>query len=368
MYTIANIRPFGHNVGNAAISFAMKNMIHDTFGRLVSFVEYPATRKYDSSKAGLTPQVVHEINRFADGVIIGGGNLFENNEIDIDSVALKNLQPPIMLFSNSRGRIYDRYGRLTERTDVIPDQKLISLIEKADISLSRDSATSNFISKLGDFSNDDVGYCPTINTGKYTSLLPTLPEKESVGVLISVRSPSLMNIPYRLQNRITSDIEDCIDLLRSEGYKRIRLLCNDSRDLDFANSFRFSKKVDTVFTSDVYLYLAMLKQAELVVSYRLHATLPSISMSTPTVNISYDERAICLFNDLQLNDHHINLVETGDNFMHELKKRVEDSNGIYKDYSTILKEWKNFSDIQFESLQNFESLIKKYLQDGRKYN
>ena len=99
MYTIANIRPFGHNVGNTAISFALKNMLYDSFGRLVTVIDYPATGKYETtSKAGLSKQTIHDINRFADGVIIGGGNLFENDEIDVNFESLKHLQP-LLCFS-----------------------------------------------------------------------------------------------------------------------------------------------------------------------------------------------------------------------------------------------------------------------------
>ena len=365
MFTIANIRPFGHNVGNAAISFSMKNMLHDVFGRLISVVEYPATSKYDSKKAGLSAAVVHEINRYADGVIIGGGNLYENNEIDIDPIALDHLQVPLMLFSNSRGRVYDRYGRLSERTDVIPDSKLHALVSRADISLSRDSATHNHIAKIGLGEKDVVGWCPTINTGKYVDQLPDLPEREEVGVLISVRTPNLMNLPYRLQNKVTKDIEDTIDMLRDLGHRRIRLLCNDSRDLDFSNSFRLSKKVDTVFTSDVYIYLSLLRSASLVVSYRLHATLPSISMGIPAVNISYDERAISLFEDLGLNGHHINYVELEHCFRDELKSRLDSVHGVTESYGRIHASWSKRADSQFAALSEFKGLVSRYVESGR---
>lgn len=366
MFTIANIRPFGHNVGNAAIGFAMKNMIHETFGRLVSVVEYPASSKYDSKKAGLTASVVHEINRYADGVIIGGGNLFENNEIDVDPVALANLQAPLMLFSNSRGRIYDRYGRLSERTDVIPDSKLASLINRADVSLSRDSATHDHIATIGHGNKDRVGWCPTINIGRYENQLPLLPVDEDAGVLISVRTPSLMNLPYRLQNKVTKDIEDTIDMLRDFGHRRVRLLCNDSRDLDFSNSFRLSKKVDTVFTNDVYTYLSLLKNASLVVSYRLHATLPSISMGVPAVNISYDERAISLFNDLGLKDRHINYVEQEHLFTEVLESHINTSQAITASYGQIHKSWSSMSEVQFRALRDFKLLVEQYLEAGRR--
>ncbi|MDD9930935.1 MAG: hypothetical protein OXR70_03590, partial [Candidatus Marinimicrobia bacterium] len=102
MFTLANIRPFGHNVGNQAISFALRQMLYDVFGRFVTIIDYPATSKHETTaKAGLSKNTIHEINRFVDGVIVGGGNLYENNEIDIDVNALGTLQQPLMLFSNS---------------------------------------------------------------------------------------------------------------------------------------------------------------------------------------------------------------------------------------------------------------------------
>lgn len=365
MFTIALIRPYGHNVGNAAISFAMKNMLHDVFGRLVSVVEYPATSKYDSKKAGLSATVVHEINRYADGVIIGGGNLYENNEIDIDPIALAHLQVPLMLFANSRGRIYDRYGRLAERTDVIPDSKLHALVSRADISLSRDSSTHDYIVKMGLANKDVVGWCPTINIGKYVSNLPRLPASEEAGVLISVRTPSLMNLPYRLQNKVTKDLEDTIDMLRDLGHKRVRLLCNDSRDLDYSNSFRLSKKIDTVFTNDVYVYLSLLKNSSLVVSFRLHASLPAVSMGVPAVNISYDERAISLFENLDLSDQHLNYVELEQRFRDELELRLSSASRITDSYELIHASWSEKSKNQFTALRSFKDLVSRYLQTSR---
>ena len=93
MITIANIRPWGHNIGNDAINFALRQMLYEVFGRLVTVVDYPATNKHETTaKAGLTKGTIHEINKFVDGVILGGGNLYENDEIDVDYNALKTLR------------------------------------------------------------------------------------------------------------------------------------------------------------------------------------------------------------------------------------------------------------------------------------
>lgn len=363
MYTIVNIRPLGYNVGNNAIHFALRHMLYETFGRLVSIIEYPATNKHESTaKSGLTPSTVHDINRFADGVIVGGGNLYENDEIDVDPRALSALQPPLMLFSNSRGRIYDRHGCLTDRSDVIPDGKLRALLARADISLSRDSATNHYLNTID--SRDQVGWCPTINVHRYSDKLPSLPETEDVGALISVRTPALMNVPYRFQSRIQEHIEAAIDKLREVGHKRIRILCNDSRDLDFATAFRYTKRVDSVYTNDVYQYLALLRQAEMVVSYRMHATLPSISFGTPTVNVVYDERAQSLFGDLGLSSACLNMVELGDYFCNALMASIEKGGYTDRNHRSLLPDWGRKADSQFESFGSFKEMVKSYLAQG----
>lgn len=363
MYTIANIRPLGYNVGNHAIHFALRHMLYETFGRLVSIIEYPATSKHESTtKAGLTPATVHEINRFADGVIVGGGNLYENDEIAVDARALAALKPPLMLFSNSRGRIYDRHGQLSDRSDVIPDAKLGALLERADISLSRDNATQLHLHSID--ARDQVGWCPTINMNRYANNLPCLPENEDVGVLISVRTPELMNVPYRYQSRIQMHIESAIDALRAAGHKRIRILCNDSRDLDFATAFRYTKQVDSVYTNDVYQYLALLRAAQLVISYRLHASLPAISFGTPTVNIVYDERAESLFADLGLTPARLNLVELGDDFVAALNESINAGGYGPQQHAPLKADWQDKCDIQFAHMIKFRGLMESYLKTG----
>ena len=364
MYTIANIRPLGYNIGNQAINFALRHMLYEAFGRLISVIDYPATNRHESTtKGGLTPGTVFEINRFADGVIVGGGNLFENDEIAVDDRALRSLQPPMMMFSNSRGRIFDRHGRLSDRSDVIPDSKLNSLLSRADISLSRDSATHTHLKTIND--KDELGWCPTINLAKYTHNLPTLPEHEQVGALISVRTPGLMNVPYRHQSVVQAQVELAIDKLRALGHKRIRILCNDSRDLDFATTFRYTKEVDSVFTNDVYQYLALLKNADMVISYRLHATLPAIAYGTPAINVVYDERAKSLCSDLGLDSASLNMVELGEDFPAAFAAAIEGGGYTESNHQILKPRWREISEAQFAELQRFKGMMQRYLESGR---
>lgn len=358
MYTIANIRPMGQNVGNHAIHFGLKQLVHGAFGRMVSVIDYPSSHlPGDSGVCGITAESVNEINRFADGVIVGGGNLYENGSLKIETTALQALKPPLMLFSNSWGRTYDRFDSLMPRSDSISSSDLRGLVERADFSLSRDSATHNLISSMG--LDDSLGWCPTIGLSKYLRHLPPLPESEKVGALVSIRTPQLMNVSARHQRRIPETIEQVIDFLRSSGYSRVRVLCNDRRDLDFATLFKHSKGVDAVFTSDVYEYLSLLENANFLVSFRLHATLPAISFGTPLVNLSYDERASSLIQDLGVESSSINLVEQNENLIALLGNKIRDG-GFVASASTQSK-WEKFQQIQVTYFSRFRSKVSEYV-------
>ena len=366
MFVIANIRPVGHNIGNSAINFALRNMLYETFGRLVTIIEFPASSKHESTaKAGLTKKTIHDINRYADGVIIGGGNLYENDEIAVDLDSLANLLPPLMLFSNSRGRIYGRDARLHERSDVISDNKFKTLLDASDISLSRDTATVEYAKKLG--LRDQIGYCPTINIKNYLERIPNLPKDEYVGALISIRTPDLMNIPVRFQCRVPDDINAFIDILFRNGHKRVRILCNDSRDLDFSQQFKGSRNIDTLHTNDVYEYLSVLRKASMVVSYRLHATLPAISMGTPNVNIIYDERACSLSSDLKIGDVGSNMITDAD-FRNSICQKIAAGGYTASDHKKISKYWDKISDMQYQQLVQFKSLVSSYVEKNRLFD
>lgn len=363
MYTIANIRPFGHNIGNGAIHFALRNMLYDVFGRLVTIIDYPATSKHEStSKAGISKGNVHEFNRYVDGVIIGGGNLYENDEIYIDDVALKNLNPPLFLFSNSRGRIYGRNFQLQERSDVISDSKLKNLTNRADLSASRDRSTYNYICNLG--SKDTIGFCPTININRFKHNLPSLPANEEVGALISIRTPNLMNIPVQFQSRITDDIRHSIELLKKNGHKRVRILCNDTRDLDYAQLFKGTNSVDTLYLNDVYEYLSVLDNASIVVSYRLHASLPSVSLKTPVVNITYDERAESLCEDLGLQKYSVSMFKNR-NYLDKISTMIKKNGFIIDNHPDLVNNFNDIKNKQIGLLNEFKFIVEKYVNENR---
>ncbi|MEC9092974.1 MAG: polysaccharide pyruvyl transferase family protein [Planctomycetota bacterium] len=184
MINLFCIRPKGFNVGNDAIFQGTRHFLYRAFGEAVNLITLPATAKYEGmAKAGLTAKTVYEINQYGHGVIVGGGNLFENGELDVDLDALKCLEAPLMLFSLSRGKVYGRHNQLVDRTDAIPDRIIQGLDAKASFSLARDYATAEYMKQIG-CKNCTVGGCPTIFLeevrGRFTQM-PTEGKRNAYG-------------------------------------------------------------------------------------------------------------------------------------------------------------------------------------------
>jgi polysaccharide pyruvyl transferase WcaK-like protein len=132
--------------------------------------------------------------------------------------------------------------------------------------------------------------------------------------------------------------------------------------LDFATLFKFkdSRGVDSVFTSDVYEYLSILRKAKFLVSFRLHATLPAISFGTPLVNLSYDERASSLIRDLDVEASNINLVEEKENLSLLLEKKIREGGFVAPPH--IRQKWKLFREDQLAQFLQFKTMVTDYIE------
>jgi hypothetical protein len=308
MINVFRIRPRGLNIGNALIDVATVSVLREAFGGPVNLVPVPATSSdEEGSIAGLTARSVHEMNLYGHGVVIGGGNLFENGRLDVDRAALRSLGPPMLLLGLSYGRIYDHRGRLTRRTDSMSDETIVALHRQATASLARDDATVAHLRGLGAPGVVLAG-CPTVHA--LDVMGPSAaPTRDGVATLISVRNPDLMSVPVASQIRVRDDVRRLVELLEAEGRGPVQLLCHDKRDLTFAASVG---DAEYLLPDDVWSYLRLLRSASLIVSFRLHASVPCLRFGTPVVNISYDERSLSLVRSLGLGEWDIDLVREED--------------------------------------------------------
>ena len=333
----------GYNIGNFAISISIRKALTAQYPNC-TIVTIPA---YGTNDSGLSKGLIYEANQWADGIIVGGGNLYENNELEVDFNALLSLKVPLILFSISLGKIYLRDTLLERRTDTIPDEHLVKLHKFSDRSLSRDIATYKHLKSLG-IDNTVIGGCPTLSL---SSIVPSKNiNRKGTNIFLSIRNPELMNIPRKLKLKLPSIIKNISCLIKDRYGIYPTLLCHDQRDLSFASSF---ENLDMYFTSDIYEYLELLNTASLVISMRVHATLPCLSYGIPVVNLSYDERALSLMETIGYSEWDINLVKKQDDLINQITERI-----IKLDKLTSLKVenanlWEDLSKLQFEALSIF---------------
>lgn len=352
MINLYSVRPKGFNIGNDVIYLGVNHFIRNAFKKNFNVISLPATSKYESQKkGGVSSQTVYEINQFGHGLIIGGGNLYENGELEVNPNALAALEKPMMIFSVSRGRIYNKNLEMVNRTDVMTDDKIRLLNQRADISLSRDKSTKKYIDNLD--APNTLGGCPTLFINEIPQHLVPLLEADKTDALISIRTPTLMSIPVSYQYGMREDMLRIIELLKRKGYANVKILCHDHRDIPFAASFG---NVDYVYTEDVYTYLTYLRNTRLNVTYRLHSFIPCLSYGVPAVKISYDERAISMLDTLGMDEWNINMLK--DDVIKELENRIDNIKDL-EALKTKLKSstWQNLHNTMTESSARFAELV-----------
>jgi len=315
---IFHICPFGpgFNIGNFLIQQAVRRMIQNKSSVGVNFITVPAAGYGINS--GLSKKVIYQINQVGDGVVVGGGNLFENGEIEVDVNALQSLRKPLMLFSNSYGKIYGTDQKLHRRSDAIPDNVLCSLINAADFVLSRDIATKNHIDKIVLNSNHHVSGCPSIFISELAKDELHKNNADKFG-LIAIRNPEQMNIPLSHKVKMHSLTTGIIELMRKNTQNKPKILCNDQRDLEYASSL----DCEILYTSDVYEYFQILAHVDTSISFRVHTSLPLWSLGCSAINLSYDERSKSLIETLKMNDYDIDIIKNDSGILGKIEERLE---------------------------------------------
>lgn len=294
------VRPATRNIGNDLIGYATAQLLYDVFGADANVVSIPALK--GPQFGGMVSRQVYDMNRLADAIVVGGGNLFENGQLSYEQQAVTALRRPLMLMGLSHGRITGRDGVLEERTDALAPAAIRHLVEKSAVAMVRDVSSQAILLALG--AQVEVGGCPTLY------LPPTHRETPpDGGVLISIRHPMRMSVPPQLQWRVAEDVRALIAALGREYGQRVQLICHDYIDLEFAAGFA---DATPVYFDDVGRYLAALRDCRVHVSYRLHGFLPCLAMGSHSINLSYDERSTAMLKTIGMEQWDIDLMQEAD--------------------------------------------------------
>jgi hypothetical protein len=293
-------RPTTRNIGNDIIGYATAELLYQVFGTATNIVSIPALKGLQFG--GLTPRQVYDVNRLADVVVLGGGNLFENGQITYDAQAVDAMCRPMALIGLSHGRVYGRNGDLETRTDALSPAAIRHLVSRSAVSMVRDKASQKILKEMG--VEVVVGGCPTL------FLPPKATDIEPTGdVIISVRHPFRMSVQPKMQWRIADDVRRLIAALQAEFSRPVCLACHDYIDLEFAAGF---PNAAPIYFDDVGRYISALRNCKLHVSYRLHGFMPCLAFGSPSIHLSYDERGRSMLETVGMESWDVDLLREKD--------------------------------------------------------
>jgi hypothetical protein len=336
------------------IVHGMLAVLRSAFGCQVNMVSLPAAGSAGVKGSGLTAQTVYAINQLADGLIIGPGNLFENGALELDLQALAALTVPAMVFSVSTGRIFDRTGHLAYRTDSMSDDRIAAICRAADPVLVRDISTRDHLGGLG-YNGARIVGCPTLFL-RNPPLVPADPSPAlAESVLVSIRHPKLMSIPYSTQGRLHYEIRWIIDHFRARGLD-VRLLCHDYQDLPFACAF---PDASVLYTEDPLELLYWLRSCRLSITFRLHGFLGCLALGTPSIPVSYDERSISLIETIGLSDWTVSFLHS-QCVLAEIQKRCDELPRLQELTIQARPTWEKLYRAMIQGLEQFASRIESH--------
>lgn len=347
MTTLFCVRPATRNIGNDLINKATANLLFGVFGSDTGIVNIPALK--GAEFGGFTTKQVYDMNRFADGIVVGGGNLFENGQLSIDPRALRALRVPMLLIGLSHGRIYGRHGSLVDRTDAMPTDLIKLLLSKSTVKLVRDEASRAML-------GEDVAIagCPSMFMAENPSGAP-----RNDTILLSVRHPGRMNVPAKVQWRVAEDVRAMLSALRLLGGE-VMLACHDYADIEFASGFPETRMI---YFDDVERYVDALRRCRLCVSYRLHSFLPCLAFGTHAIHLSYDERGSAMVRTAGMAGWDIDILSERD-IVAAMMERARDVAAFHRARSDALSAMSALRERTISGIRAFAAAVDAYAAEG----
>lgn len=352
-YIIHHYCPHTYNAGDHFVILSIRKHLKNFLPNCTFIPKAVAGNRGWGKPIGLKGKNIFYSNKYADAVILGGSDQYNDWSPKIKADEIKHLLPPLFLIGlgvSSKDIDLDPFLKDRKyRRDILETNK------KASSSSVRDKATQTFLENLG-FHNSIVTGCPALflfdkkfnikNSNK--NVLFTFPYPLIHGTK-NPRKQQKFNILYRL-------IRDIIQYVESKNLNPI-IVCHDDRDVPQAQKLFPGHTI--FFSNYPNKYFDLYENARMVIGSRLHATILASSLGIPSININLDLRGTGFSKTFKLNKW--NLDYNDKHITRKTKKRI----------STILKcnpsPFKGFIKIKNEYREVFLNFMEKVAQNIREF-
>lgn len=285
-------------------------------------------------------------NEFADAVIIGGSDQYNNWSLRIKKNEINNLIPPLYLIGlgiSSAG--LDKPPKI-KKQEYLEDIKETNKVAR--YSSVRDEITQDFLRKLGVDKTILTG-CPAmylfdepfhLNKNGFVALTFPFP------VIKNTRSELYVNLIERINN--VSSIIEKFDLIPV-------ITCHDDRDVFIAQTYFPEKKI--FYSNYPDEFIDFYRRSAFVVGSRLHASILVSGLGKPFININIDKRGLGFSQTFGMSNWNLDINDS--DFDNQLKSRI---NVILNGDLSIFNE---FNKLKTKYRQIFLDFMKNVADDIR---
>jgi hypothetical protein len=301
-YIIHHYCPHTYNAGDHFVILSIRQHLKKYLPNAIFIPKAVAGNRGWGKPIGLKGENIYYSNKFADAVIIGGSDLYNNWSPKIKADEIKHLVPPLFLIGlgvSSPDLNYVPYlKKESYKTDILATNT------KAKLSSVRDLTTQQFLKNLG-FEHSIVTGCPALFL--FENQLST---NNSKSVLLTFPYPLLHRTKNSTQQKkfliLLQIIKDIISFLESKNLDPI-IVCHDDRDVPPSQILFPNHPI--FFSNYPEKYFNLYKNARIVVGSRLHATILAASMGIPFLNINLDLRGVGFSKTFKLENWNVNYNE-----------------------------------------------------------
>lgn len=302
--------PHTFNAGDHFVIRSIRKFIKNELEEAV-FVPFASAGNRGWGKpTRLQGENINKSNKFADAVIVGGSDQYNNWDLRIKKNEITKLIPPLYLIGlgasskNINEKPYFESEKLYD--DILVTHQV------ARKSSVRDLYTKEFLSKIG-FNNSIVTGCPALHLFNEELHLT-----KNGYVALTFPFPVISNRNKELFSGLISKIKVLIAYLKSKKLKPV-IVCHDDRDVYTAQEYFQEEKI--FFSNYVDDFIDFYKSASFIIGSRLHASIFTAGLGKPFININIDFRGQAFSNTFGLENWNINIDDT--NFDKKLNERLE---------------------------------------------
>jgi hypothetical protein len=339
--------PHTYNAGDHFVIRSIRQHVRKRLPEALFFPKACANNRGWGKPVGLVGENIAFSNRYADAVLIGGSDVYNNWSLRIRKEEIAQLRPPLFLVglgASSQG--LNSSPRLDEpryRDDIR------GVNEVASMSSVRDHATDRFLRDLGVQKHVVTG-CPAL----YLFDRP-FRARRAGPILLTFPFPVLKKGRQEEFRALIALQEDLLSRLQARGEQCV-VSCHDDRDVLVAQEAFPAAQV--FFSNYVDDYFDLYGNAKMVLGSRLHASILAAGMGVPFVNINLDLRGKSFSDTFTLADWN---VDHGDAHLQdklmERYRLVDDGQlQVFESFSTVKAAYRgNFERFMDEMCERISS-------------